>query len=158
MILFRFLETPSMQRPDVKKPVKETIDFPEKDESLGEIQMAFVGPPTSEHLTRKVSRHRTAGQMHALRDPWCDKALDILALYLTDSPVAPLTKEYVEIPAPLWFVYSQSLLPLVTRHLINNIIDLIKHLHLLQRRYPSILHNTRRLRRLCTYRTPRNLR
>ena len=30
-----------------------------------------------------------------------EKAIDILGVYLTDTAVAPLTKEYVEIPNPL---------------------------------------------------------
>lgn len=30
-----------------------------------------------------------------------EKAIDILGIYLTDTAVAPLTKEYVEIPSPL---------------------------------------------------------
>lgn len=30
------------------------------------------------------------------------QALDILATYLTSSPVAPLNKEYIEIESPLW--------------------------------------------------------
>ncbi|KAG8859116.1 hypothetical protein FRB96_004686 [Tulasnella sp. 330] len=76
-----FMETPSAAIPKIDKPIIATVDFPEKDESQGEIQMCFVGPPTRDILSRK--------------------ALDLLALYLTDSPVAPLTKEYVEIPAPL---------------------------------------------------------
>jgi hypothetical protein len=32
----------------------------------------------------------------------CFQALDIISLYLTSSPVAPLNKEYVEIETPLW--------------------------------------------------------
>ncbi|KAG9001081.1 hypothetical protein FRB93_012461 [Tulasnella sp. JGI-2019a] len=76
-----FMETPSIGLPKIGKPITATVDFPEKDESQGEIQMCFVGPPPKDILSRK--------------------ALDLLALYLTDSPVAPLTKEYVEIPAPL---------------------------------------------------------
>lgn len=31
------------------------------------------------------------------------QALDILGTYLTSSPVAPLTKEFVEIESPLWY-------------------------------------------------------
>lgn len=39
-----------------------------------------------------------------------DQAIDILGIYLTDSPIAPLTKEYVEIPEPLctYVYFSES--------------------------------------------------
>ncbi|KAG8934409.1 hypothetical protein FRC02_010043 [Tulasnella sp. 418] len=76
-----FLETPSVERPVIEKIVKDIVEFPEKDESMGEIVLSQVGPEPSDYLARK--------------------AIDILGIYLTDSPVAPLTKEYVEIPSPL---------------------------------------------------------
>lgn len=79
-----FLETSSADRQPITKTVKETVEFPEKDESVGELQIAFLGPPPTAFLERK--------------------ALDILGLYLTSSPVAPLNKEYVEIENPLWYV------------------------------------------------------
>ena len=59
----------------------ESIDFPEKDESMGEIVMSRV-------TDRK--------------DPLIRKARDILYIYLSDSPVSPLMKEFVEISSPLW--------------------------------------------------------
>lgn len=77
-----FLETPSAQRSPLSTTIKETVEFPEKDESVGELQLGFLGPPPTAFLERK--------------------ALDILGLYLTSSPVAPLNKEYVEIENPLW--------------------------------------------------------
>lgn len=77
-----FLETPSARRNPLTKTVKETVEFPEKDESVGELQLGFLGPPPTAFLERK--------------------ALDILGYYLTSSPVAPLNKEYVEIENPLW--------------------------------------------------------
>ncbi|KAG8964011.1 hypothetical protein FRC03_002295 [Tulasnella sp. 419] len=61
-------------------------------------------PPSSAY------KSETGGLMEALRvltaqdkpsDYLARKAIDILGIYLTDSPVAPLTKEYVEIPSPL---------------------------------------------------------
>ncbi|KAL6304310.1 Metalloenzyme, LuxS/M16 peptidase-like protein [Sparassis latifolia] len=76
-----FVETASALREPLKHNVKETIEFPEKDESVGEVQLTFMGPPPNAFLERK--------------------ALDILATYLTSSPVAPLNKEFVEIESPL---------------------------------------------------------
>lgn len=79
-----FLETASAQRAPIAKTIKETVHFPEKDESQGEIQITYLGPPPTAYLERN--------------------ALDLLSLYLTSSSVAPLTKEYVEIEKPLWCV------------------------------------------------------
>ena len=78
------METPSNQTPEITKPVKATVEFPEKDESMGEIVISHVGPSPNDFLARK--------------------AIDVLGIYLTDGPVAPLTKEFVEIPSPLWCV------------------------------------------------------
>ena len=80
------METPSALRQPIKETVKETVEFPENDESVGELQIGFLGPPPMELLERK--------------------ALDILGLYLTSSPVAPLNKEYVEIENPLWYALT----------------------------------------------------
>ncbi|KAH9950492.1 Metalloenzyme, LuxS/M16 peptidase-like protein [Amylocystis lapponica] len=76
-----FVETESARRGPIKSTVKKTVEFPEKDESVGELQIGFIGPPPKAYLERK--------------------ALDILGTYLTSSPVAPLNKEYVEIESPL---------------------------------------------------------
>lgn len=76
-----FLETPSANRPPIAKSLQETATFPEKDESMGELVISYLGPAPSEFLERK--------------------ALDILSVYLTSSPVAPLNKEYVEVETPL---------------------------------------------------------
>ncbi|KAI0673522.1 Metalloenzyme, LuxS/M16 peptidase-like protein [Trametes maxima] len=76
-----FVETASAQRKPIAQTVKETVEFPEKDESVGELQIGFLGPPPNAFLERK--------------------ALDILGTYLTSSPVAPLNKEFVEIENPL---------------------------------------------------------
>jgi len=76
-----FVETESAKRGPIQKTVKETVEFPEKDESMGELQIGFMGPPPNAFLERK--------------------ALDILGTYLTSSPVAPLNKEYVEVESPL---------------------------------------------------------
>ncbi|KAG8964223.1 hypothetical protein FRC00_003325 [Tulasnella sp. 408] len=76
-----FMETPSITQPQISKAVTEVIEFPEKDESQGDIAMSFVGPTYDDMIARK--------------------ALDLLSTYLTDSPVSPLMKEFVEIPSPL---------------------------------------------------------
>ncbi|KAG8802435.1 hypothetical protein FRC17_006413, partial [Serendipita sp. 399] len=75
-----FLETPSVHPPTVNGLKSETVEFPEKDESVGELSMLFVGPSPHDHLALK--------------------AIDMLGIYLTDTAAAPLTKEYVEIPSP----------------------------------------------------------
>ena len=96
-----FLETPSANRPPIPKPRHETVTFPEKDESLGELVISYLGPPPSEFLERKVCSY---GPSHSSWwNNWASfQALDILSVYLTSSPVAPLNKEYVEVETPLW--------------------------------------------------------
>jgi hypothetical protein len=49
-----FLETDSAKRGPIPKTIKETVEFPEKDESMGELVMAFMGPPPYNFLERKV--------------------------------------------------------------------------------------------------------
>ncbi|KAF9569657.1 hypothetical protein CPC08DRAFT_731821 [Agrocybe pediades] len=79
-----FVETPSALRKPIAKTVKDTVEFPEQDESMGELIISFMGPPPNHFLERK--------------------ALDILGTYLTSSAVAPLNKEFIEIESPLWQV------------------------------------------------------
>ena len=50
-----FLETPSVEPPVFRGMQSETVEFPEKDESTGELAVYFVGPPPQEQLTMKVS-------------------------------------------------------------------------------------------------------
>ncbi|PBK77299.1 hypothetical protein ARMSODRAFT_874850 [Armillaria solidipes] len=76
-----FVETASAARPPIAETIKETIEFPEQDESVGEVTITFLGPAANDFLGRK--------------------AVDILATYLTSSAVAPLNKEFVEIESPL---------------------------------------------------------
>ncbi|KZT72760.1 hypothetical protein DAEQUDRAFT_663389 [Daedalea quercina L-15889] len=76
-----FMETPSANRAPLKETKMTTVEFPEKDESVGEVYIGYMGPSPNEFLERK--------------------ALDILATYLTSSAVAPLNKEYVEVESPL---------------------------------------------------------
>jgi Zn-dependent M16 (insulinase) family peptidase len=100
-----FVETSSANRKPIEKTIKETVEFPEQDESSGELIISFMGPPTS-----------------ALLD---SQALDHLGNYFTSSPTAPLNKEYIETESPLW---SDTIL-------LSVILDLIflflQYLHLL---------------------------
>ncbi|KAJ4001026.1 Metalloenzyme, LuxS/M16 peptidase-like protein [Lentinula boryana] len=76
-----FVETSSAIRPPIAASIKETVEFPEQDESVGELIINFLGPAPNEYLERN--------------------ALDVLTTYLTSSAAAPLNKEYVEIESPL---------------------------------------------------------
>ncbi|KAG6820112.1 hypothetical protein H0H93_005259 [Arthromyces matolae] len=76
-----FLETPSAIRPSIEATIKQTVEFPEHDESMGEIILTFLGPSPNAFLERK--------------------ALEMLGTYLTSSSAAPLNKEYIEIEQPL---------------------------------------------------------
>ncbi|WFD29887.1 hypothetical protein MSPP1_000901 [Malassezia sp. CBS 17886] len=57
------------------------IDFPETDESVGDVQISWVGPKLDAVLELQ--------------------ALDLLGTYLTDSTVSPLQKAFVEQAQPL---------------------------------------------------------
>lgn len=57
------------------------IEFPERDESIGEVQISWVGPPLEDTLELQ--------------------AIDVLATYLTDSPVSPVQQAFVERDDPL---------------------------------------------------------
>lgn len=48
------METESANRLPIAKTVKETVEFPEKDESVGEVVISFSGPHPMEFLERKV--------------------------------------------------------------------------------------------------------
>ncbi|KAH9064309.1 Metalloenzyme, LuxS/M16 peptidase-like protein [Lactarius vividus] len=76
-----FLETPSALRTPMKELIEHTVEFPEKDESSGELIINFMGPRTDDLLE--------------------SAALEILGTYLTSSPTAPLNKEFIEIESPL---------------------------------------------------------
>lgn len=77
-----FVDTASANRPPFTEDKIETVEFPEQDESVGELVMNFRGPAPMNFMDRK--------------------ALDILGTYLTSSATAPLNKEYIEIASPLW--------------------------------------------------------
>jgi Zn-dependent M16 (insulinase) family peptidase len=50
-----FMETPSAEPPIISGMMSETVEFPEKDESSGELAIYFVGPRPQDRLTMKVS-------------------------------------------------------------------------------------------------------
>ncbi|CCO26896.1 hypothetical protein BN14_00928 [Rhizoctonia solani AG-1 IB] len=84
-----FIETPSAQKPELKGITKATVKFPEQDESAGEVAVSFQGPDPEKFTELK--------------------AMEMLGLYLTDSPVSPLTKEFVETANPLCtYIYCDS--------------------------------------------------
>ena len=93
-----FMETASAKRSPITHITKEIVEFPEKDESQGELLITYTGPPPNDFIERKVCDITTLTfEAHDFL-----QALDILATYLTSSPVAPLNKEYIEIESPLW--------------------------------------------------------
>ncbi|KAI8354385.1 Metalloenzyme, LuxS/M16 peptidase-like protein [Mortierella sp. GBAus27b] len=79
---------PPMKRPWVDSPqapllsetTKTTVTFPSEDEDMGEVAIHWFGPSVGDFLTFQ--------------------ALDIIQTYLTDSAVAILKKEMVEIEDP----------------------------------------------------------
>lgn len=72
-----FLETPSAQVPTLAEKRKQlVVEFPEKDESVGEVIVAWIGPRV---------------------DDWeVQEAISVLGTYLTDSAVSPVQKALVE--------------------------------------------------------------
>lgn len=76
---------PEMQRPwistgdfpNLEKDITETVLFADEDESMGSVLIAWNGPMCHEYLAQKE--------------------LEVLNVYLTDSPVSVLQKEFVEI-------------------------------------------------------------
>jgi hypothetical protein len=53
-----FLETESANRQPIVKTVKQTVEFPEQDETVGELILAFMGPSPTNFLERKVGKYR----------------------------------------------------------------------------------------------------
>ena len=97
-----FLETPSASRPPIAESRQKKVNFPEKDESLGQLIISYLGPPPSEFLERAASDYYQL-PLSRMTNLEIFQALGILFVYLTSSPVAPLNKEYVEVEAPLWY-------------------------------------------------------
>jgi hypothetical protein len=95
-----FVETASADRKPLTEDKIEVVEFPEKDESVGELTMSFVGPHPTAFLERKV---RTESPC-VIRYLMFEQALDVIGTYMTSSATAPLNKEYIEIESPLWWV------------------------------------------------------
>ncbi|KAK4688517.1 presequence protease, partial [Tremellales sp. Uapishka_1] len=76
-----FVETSTADPISLTTSETQVIEFMEKDESIGEVNIVFLGPPPTDYLE--------------------NTALDILATYLTSSATAPIQKEFIEIPKPL---------------------------------------------------------
>ncbi|KAF9175181.1 hypothetical protein BGX20_007750 [Mortierella sp. AD010] len=70
----------SPQAPILSETSKKIVTFPSEDEDMGEVAINWFGPPITDFLTYQ--------------------ALDIIETYLTDSAVAILRKEMVEIEDP----------------------------------------------------------
>ena len=49
-----FVETASADREPIKEVTKEAVEFPEKDESQGELLITYNGPSPTAFLERKV--------------------------------------------------------------------------------------------------------
>jgi hypothetical protein len=49
-----FLETPSAQRKPIAELIERTVEFPEKDESTGELLIYYMGPPNDDLIGFKV--------------------------------------------------------------------------------------------------------
>lgn len=60
---------------------KTTVDFPEEDESMGEVYITWLGPKVGDWLQ--------------------DEAIGVLSTYLTDSAVSPISKAFIERDDPL---------------------------------------------------------
>ncbi|BGP52658.1 hypothetical protein JCM8202_004813 [Rhodotorula sphaerocarpa] len=76
-----FVESSTASNPPVLKEDRtEIVDFPERDESVGELMVTWLGVAHNDFLN--------------------DLALEVLGTYLTDSAVSPLAKEFVEIDEP----------------------------------------------------------
>lgn len=76
-----FVETSTAKNPaKLTKDRTEVVDFPEKSEDVGELMVSWIGVEHNDYLY--------------------DLALEILGLYLTDSAVSPLSKEFIEVDEP----------------------------------------------------------
>ncbi len=49
-----FMETPSIEVAKILEPVQDIVEFPEHEETIGEVQISFVGPTVTEYGDQKV--------------------------------------------------------------------------------------------------------
>lgn len=68
-------------KPQLTRDLVETVEFPEKDESVGELMVSWVGFPRADFLG--------------------DLASEVLWEYLTNGAVSPLAKDFVEVAEPM---------------------------------------------------------
>jgi Zn-dependent M16 (insulinase) family peptidase len=68
-------------RPFIAEDKVEIVEFPERDESVGEVMMSWIGVGALDFIG--------------------DVSLEVLGEYLTESAVSPLYAEFVEIEEPL---------------------------------------------------------
>jgi Zn-dependent M16 (insulinase) family peptidase len=103
----------------------EVVEFMESDESVGEVQVAFGDGVARTNWVDCLAIdgapfRLAAGSFRSGRpadDVFCASALcAVLTTYLTDSPIAPLNKAFVEIPAPFCTAID---LYTATRHPVN---------------------------------------
>lgn len=76
-----FVETSTAKHPaKLTEDRTEVVEFPEKSEDVGELMVSWIGVEHNDYLN--------------------DLALEVLGLYLTDSAVSPLSKEFIEVDEP----------------------------------------------------------
>ncbi len=68
-------------KPQLTHDIVETVMFPEKDESVGELMVSWIGFPRADFLG--------------------DLSCEVLWEYLTNGAVSPLAKEFVEVAEPM---------------------------------------------------------
>lgn len=110
-----FLETPSAAGPVIERNMIKVVPFMDKDDTVGEVVVAWKGTKTGDHLGETVSPWAKEVDQHREEDPTIGflriQALGVLKAYLTDSEVAPLSKRFVEIAQPACTsikIYSQD--------------------------------------------------
>ncbi|OLL24900.1 hypothetical protein NEOLI_001494 [Neolecta irregularis DAH-3] len=64
---------------DLATSVLRTVEFPDRDESMGDVRIGWFGPSDIQEIA----------------------AIDMLGVYLCNSPIAPLRKAFIEIRQPL---------------------------------------------------------
>jgi Zn-dependent M16 (insulinase) family peptidase len=64
-----FVETPSVKPPVLNGKKTEDVEFPEKDESMGELSLFYVGPSPEDHLLMKVRIYRILDRLLTSRRP-----------------------------------------------------------------------------------------
>jgi hypothetical protein len=61
-----FLETPSAQRGPIAEFMERTVEFPEKDESTGELLINYMGPPNGDFVELKARTLCPMLRLHSL--------------------------------------------------------------------------------------------